>query len=85
VVEDDCAVCEPGAFVLIRRGQRHTWWNPGDETAVFLTVISPAGLEAYFAELAAGLARAASSDEADALRSRLSRRYDVDVVGPGLS
>jgi len=49
---------------------------------VFLTLISPAGFEAYFAELAAGLARAASSDDAIALRNQLSTRYDVEVVGP---
>jgi hypothetical protein len=74
-------VYEPGTFVLVRHGQRHTFWNPGERAAVFLTLISPAGFEAYFADLAAGLARAASSDEAVALRNRLSTRYDVEIVG----
>jgi uncharacterized cupin superfamily protein len=84
VIDDKQTVYEPGAFVLVRRGQRHTFWNPGERAAVFLTLISPSGFEAYFAELAAGLARAGSSDETVALRNQLSTQYDVEVVGPPL-
>lgn len=82
MVEDDQSVYRPGTFALVRHRQRHTWWNSGEQTAVFLTLISPPGLKNYFAELAAGLARTASRDEAAALRNELSTRYDVEMVGP---
>lgn len=82
LVEGEQSEHQPGAFALIGRGQRHTFWNPGDEPAVFLALISPAGLEDYFAELAPGLDHAASDEDAAGLRDELSTRHDVEIVGP---
>lgn len=82
MVEDEQTEHQSGGFVLIRHGQRHTFWNAGDQPAVFLALISPPGLEAYFAELAHGLPRATSEEDAVALRDDLSTRYDVEVLGP---
>lgn len=41
-----------GAYVLKPRGVPHTFWNPGPEPARVLEIISPAGFEGYFEELA---------------------------------
>ena len=52
VLGDD--VCEAGLgdFVRKPRDQWHTFFNAGDEEARLLEVISPAGFEDYFTELA---------------------------------
>lgn len=46
----------PGEVVRKPRGQEHTFWNAGDEPVRFLELISPAGFENYFRELAPLLA-----------------------------
>ncbi len=43
---------EPGDLVFKPRDQWHTFWNAGDEPARILEIISPAGFERYFAEVA---------------------------------
>lgn len=43
----------PGTWVHKPRGQWHTFWNPGDTPCLIIEVISPAGLENYFREVAA--------------------------------
>src|SRR3712207_537801 len=42
----------PGDLVLKPRNQWHAFWNPGDEPARLLEIISPAGFERYFEEIA---------------------------------
>jgi hypothetical protein len=68
--------------VLVRAGAPHTFWNPGDRPATYLTMMSPPGFERYLVELASGLRRAATGRDAAALRERLSEAYDITVVGP---
>src|SRR5260370_30385987 len=41
-----------GALIFKPRNQWHTFWNASDEPARILEIISPAGFERYFAELA---------------------------------
>jgi mannose-6-phosphate isomerase-like protein (cupin superfamily) len=41
-----------GSYVLKPRGLPHAFWNPGSEPARILEIISPAGFERYFGELA---------------------------------
>jgi quercetin dioxygenase-like cupin family protein len=41
-----------GDLVFKPRGVPHAFWNPADEPARALEIISPAGFERYFAELA---------------------------------
>jgi mannose-6-phosphate isomerase-like protein (cupin superfamily) len=48
---DEVAYGEPGDLIYKPRGQWHTFWNPGDEEASLLEIISPAGFEKYFEEL----------------------------------
>ncbi len=42
----------PGSYVLKPRGVPHTYWNGGPAPARVLDIISPAGFERYFEELA---------------------------------
>lgn len=44
---------EPGTWVFKPRGQWHTFWNAGDTTCEIIEIISPAGFENYFREVAA--------------------------------
>jgi mannose-6-phosphate isomerase-like protein (cupin superfamily) len=53
VLGDEVSEAGPGDFVRKPRDQWHTFFNPGDEEARLLEVISPAGFEDYFTELAA--------------------------------
>jgi quercetin dioxygenase-like cupin family protein len=49
---DKVVVGGPGDLIFKPRGQWHTFWNAGDEPARILEVISPAGFERFFAEVA---------------------------------
>jgi Uma2 family endonuclease len=42
----------PGSWVVKRRHEWHTFWNPRDEPCLIIEVISPAGFEDYFREVA---------------------------------
>jgi len=48
---DDVVELGPGDYVFKPRNQWHTFWNPTDEPARFIEIITPAGFEAYFDEL----------------------------------
>lgn len=50
---DDVVIAEPGTWVFKPRGQWHTFWNAGDEPCLIIEVISPAGFEDFFREVAA--------------------------------
>jgi len=63
-----------GALVFKPREQWHTFWNAGDEPCRVLEIISPAGFERFFAELAAPGTLA----DPDALGS-LSERYGLEM------
>ena len=49
---DEVVIGEVGDLIFKPRGQWHSFWNAGDEPARILEIISPAGFERYFAELA---------------------------------
>ena len=51
-IGDDVIEAGPGDFVAKPRGIPHAFWNAGDEPARLLEVISPAGFERYFEDLA---------------------------------
>jgi mannose-6-phosphate isomerase-like protein (cupin superfamily) len=53
---DEIVEAGPGELVRKPRGQTHTFWNAGDVPLRFLELISPAGFEDYFRELAPLLA-----------------------------
>jgi mannose-6-phosphate isomerase-like protein (cupin superfamily) len=51
-VGDEVRVVLPGDLVFKPRGVPHAFWNAGDAPARALGIISPAGFERYFAEIA---------------------------------
>jgi quercetin dioxygenase-like cupin family protein len=51
-IGDEVRVARPGDLVFKPRGVPHAFWNAGDTLARALEIISPAGFECYFAELA---------------------------------
>jgi mannose-6-phosphate isomerase-like protein (cupin superfamily) len=73
---DEVLECGPGELVFKPRGVAHAFWNAGDEPARLLELISPAGFEGYFRELAPLLA-APERDEA-AIREVVDR-YELDI------
>ena len=49
---DDVVTAEPGTWVFKPRHQWHTFWNAGETPCEIIEVISPAGFENYFREVA---------------------------------
>ena len=54
---DEVLEAGPGDLVFKPRGVRHAFWNAGDEPLRLLELISPAGFEDYFREVAPLLAQ----------------------------
>jgi mannose-6-phosphate isomerase-like protein (cupin superfamily) len=73
-----------GDLVFKPRGERHTFWNAGDEPCRILELISPAGFECFFAELSdlGGVAKA-DPEVLGALCERYELEMDPSSV-PGL-
>jgi mannose-6-phosphate isomerase-like protein (cupin superfamily) len=67
----------PGAVLVKPRGVPHAFWNPTDQPARLLEIISPAGFEQYFAGLASILAGPGAPDAGQL--AALADRYDLDV------
>ena len=51
-VGDEVVEAGPGDLIHKPRGVPHAFWNAGDEEARLLELISPAGFEEYFTEMA---------------------------------
>jgi mannose-6-phosphate isomerase-like protein (cupin superfamily) len=83
-IGDDLVEAGPGELVLKPRGIPHTFWNPGDEETRLLEIISPAGFEQYFADLAPELAGPGERDpEALAdIRARYGLTVDMASIEP---
>jgi quercetin dioxygenase-like cupin family protein len=64
----------PGALIFKPRQQWHTFWNASDEMARVLEIISPAGFERYFGEMAE-----IAADAGPAARAELGARYGLEV------
>jgi quercetin dioxygenase-like cupin family protein len=72
-------VAPPGSLVVKPRGLPHAFWNAGDAPARLLELISPAGFERYFAELAE-VFRPGAPPALELLPALLQRyRLDLDV------
>jgi mannose-6-phosphate isomerase-like protein (cupin superfamily) len=69
---DDVVTAGPGTWVFKPRGQWHTFWNASDSPSEIIEVISPAGFENYFRELATIWPDRTKSGE-------LMRRYELDM------
>jgi len=64
-----------GSYVLKPRGVPHAFWNPGRKPARVLEIISPAGFERYFEELAVVLSAGGPPDLGRI--SEIADRYDL--------
>jgi quercetin dioxygenase-like cupin family protein len=73
---DEVVVAGPGDLVFKPRGIAHAFWNAGDEPARLLEVISPAGFEHYFRELAPLLA---APDRDEQAVGEVAARYELDI------
>ena len=66
----------PGDLVFKPRGVAHAFWNAGEEPARLLELISPAGFEDYFRELAPLLA---APERDEAAIGEVVDRYQLDI------
>jgi quercetin dioxygenase-like cupin family protein len=82
-IGDDVVVVEAGELVLKPRGIPHAFWNAGEDEARVLEIISPAGFEQYFADLAPELAVEGEPDPAalGAIRERYGLTMDPTSIG----
>ena len=94
-VGDEIAEARAGTYVYKPCGVPHTYWNPTDEPARLLEIITPAGFEDYFAEIAELFASGGrpGSAEHEAIAARyheshfgdwipeLKERYSLTVIG----
>jgi len=76
-VGDEVLEAGPGDTVVKPRGVAHAFWNPGDETLRFLEVITPAGFEEYFGDIAPLLGGDGPPDLA--LLGAVMGRYALDM------
>jgi quercetin dioxygenase-like cupin family protein len=78
---DDVVVGEVGDLIFKPRGQWHSFWNPDEEPARVLELISPAGFERYFAEMSELLADGPPDPEkVRALQARYELEMDMESV-----
>ncbi|MDP9365275.1 MAG: cupin domain-containing protein [Chloroflexota bacterium] len=80
VLGDAVVHAEPGDLVFKPRGQWHTFWNADDGPCRILEIISPAGFERAFAEMAAD-PEAMTDETAVALDARYGLEVDFGSIG----
>jgi mannose-6-phosphate isomerase-like protein (cupin superfamily) len=82
---DEVVTAGPGTWVFKPRNQWHTFWNAGDTHCEIIEIISPAGFEKFFRELADVFAGGQEPDLARfaALCTSYGLDMDPDSV-PGL-
>ena len=88
-VGDHEVVAGQGSYVIKPRGLMHTFWNAGPGPARLLELISPAGFEKYFAELAEAedpdrrqeLAAKYGVTYSDEWVAELTSRYNLELLG----
>src|SRR4051794_16189388 len=81
---DEVVYAGPGDLVYKPRNQWHTFWNPDDEPARILEIISPAGFERFFDELV-DMGGVVNTEPAEL--GALCARYELDIrpeTVPGL-
>jgi mannose-6-phosphate isomerase-like protein (cupin superfamily) len=69
----------PGSWVFKPRGEWHTFWNAGDTPCRIIELISPAGFENYFREVAEVFAAADGGPPDLEQFSAVNRRYELDM------
>lgn len=77
---DEVVTAGPGSWVIKRRHQWHTFWNAGDSPCLIIEIISPAGFESYFREVAAAWG---NIEQFARINEKYSLKMDFESV-PGL-
>lgn len=77
-VEDEDYALGVGSFIFKPRGIPHAVWNPGDAPNRCIEIISPGGLEHYFAELASVVKAGGAHDFVR--MNRLDQKYGLGAV-----
>ena len=77
-VGEATSLAQVGDVVCKPRGIRHAFWNPTDEPAELLEIITPSGFVEYFRELGQILAATGSLPDLGEM-SALAERYRLDV------
>jgi mannose-6-phosphate isomerase-like protein (cupin superfamily) len=67
-----------GSFVLAPRGMLHSFGNMGTETARYLELFSPPGMERFFSDLAALAARSPNGRIDPQARIALAEKYGIE-------
>jgi quercetin dioxygenase-like cupin family protein len=75
-IGDEVVEAGPGELVFKPRNVAHAFWNAGDEPARLLEIISPAGFENYFREVAPLLAE---PERDEAALGEVLARYELDL------
>ncbi|MDP8922960.1 MAG: cupin domain-containing protein [Chloroflexota bacterium] len=70
-----------GSFAFVPRGMLHTFSNPGTQAARFLAIISPAGFEKAFEEMAEVAPSAGQPPDMDRLIA-IAEKYNLKIAGP---
>lgn len=81
-IGDEVLEAGPGDTVIKPRGVAHAFWNPGDEPVRFLEVITPAGFEQYFEDIAPLLSTPGAPDVAalGAVMARYALEMDMATM-----
>lgn len=77
---DETAVVTPGELLRIPRGTRHAFVNRGAAPLTALVLLTPAGLEQFFVDLAALSAAARDGQLDPAALDALAERYGLDFT-----
>jgi mannose-6-phosphate isomerase-like protein (cupin superfamily) len=76
---DDVVEAGPGSWVFKPRGEWHTFWNAGDTPCRIIEVISPAGFENFFREVAEVFAAAAGGPPDLDRFAEVNERYELEM------
>ena len=82
-IGDEVVEAGPGDLIRKPRGIPHAFWNAGDEEARLIELISPAGFEEYFTEMAPILTADGPRDLAAlaAVQARYGLSMDPSSIG----
>jgi quercetin dioxygenase-like cupin family protein len=77
-IGDEEAEAGPGSYVFKPRDVPHTFWNPTDQPARILEIITPAGFERFFAAM--GALDPAGVEEFERNRIALGKRFGLEFL-----
>lgn len=71
-----------GGYIVKPRGELHSMWNPTDAPSRMIEIVTPAGFERYFEEVAIAVASAGrvGPDILDPIAARYGLTFDMTEV-----